>query len=94
MEAAASRIQALNPRVNLKTSTDISLLENEEFLGAFDLIVVTEVDAPTLVSLSTLGKLIRFRTLAANFISIRTAEIKCFDAKTGKEVVCCFVGWN
>lgn len=51
MEAAAPRIQALNPRVNLKTCTDISLLENEDFLGSFDLIVVTEVDAPTLVSL-------------------------------------------
>lgn len=32
------------------TRTEIELLENEDFLSSFDLIVFTEVDAPTLVS--------------------------------------------
>lgn len=48
--AAASRVQALNPRVNVETKTDAGLLKDEAFLGSFDLIVLTDVDAATLVS--------------------------------------------
>lgn len=49
VEAAALRIQALNPRVNVIARTEARLLEDEEFLKTFDLIVLTEADAPTLV---------------------------------------------
>jgi ubiquitin-like 1-activating enzyme E1 A len=50
VEAGAPRVQALNPRVNLTTRTDAALLADETFLATFDLVVLTDVDAPTLVS--------------------------------------------
>lgn len=50
VEAAAPRVQALNPRVQIDTSTDPEQLKDEAFLSAFDLIVLTDVDALTLVS--------------------------------------------
>jgi len=42
-------VQALNPRVNLSTETDAALLFSEDFLAGFDLVVLTDVDAPTVV---------------------------------------------
>lgn len=50
VEAAAPRVQALNPRVDVLTCTEREKLEDEQFLSTFDLIVVTECDAPSLVS--------------------------------------------
>lgn len=49
VEAAAPRIQALNPRVNLETRTDLTSLQNQDFISSFDLIVLTDVSAKTLV---------------------------------------------
>ena len=50
VDAAVDRVRALNPRVKVETCSDLNKLESEEFLKQFDLIVITEVDAATLVS--------------------------------------------
>jgi hypothetical protein len=39
----------LNPRVDIKTVTTAASLEDEAFLAKFDLIVLTDIDAATLV---------------------------------------------
>lgn len=50
MECAASRLQLLNPRVQISTHTDSKLLEDEAFLNNFDLVVLVDQDANTIVS--------------------------------------------
>jgi ubiquitin-like 1-activating enzyme E1 A len=50
VEAAAPRIQALNPRVKVTSETDMKLLDREDYISAFDLIVLTEPSAAYLVS--------------------------------------------
>lgn len=49
VEAAAPRLQALNPRVRVETKTDMTLLRDDDFIKTFDLIVLTDVSASTLV---------------------------------------------
>ncbi|GAA5968714.1 hypothetical protein JCM3765_003421 [Sporobolomyces pararoseus] len=53
VEVVAPRLQLLNPRVQITTHTlsEEELLKDENFLNGFDLIVVTDTDAKTIVSL-------------------------------------------
>lgn len=50
VEAGSARAQLLNPRVKLSTRTDKTLLQDENFLKNFNLVVLTDVDASTAVS--------------------------------------------
>ncbi|GAA6003168.1 hypothetical protein JCM10207_001782 [Rhodosporidiobolus poonsookiae] len=70
VEASAPRVQALNPRVNLSTETDASKLFSEEFLSAFDLVVVTDVDAPTVLKLNNLTRKLGKKFFAAGSIGM------------------------
>lgn len=47
--------------MNVQTRTDAALLDDDAFLGQFDLVVLTDVDAPTLVRFYDFGG--RFREL-------------------------------
>ncbi|SCV74739.1 BQ2448_7768 [Microbotryum intermedium] len=49
VQAGAPRLRALNPRVELLTRTDAALIHDHSFLSQFDLVVLTDVDAATLV---------------------------------------------
>lgn len=64
-------MQALNPRVNLSTETNARLLFDEDYLSQFDLVVVTDVDAPTLVSFP--GVRTRASTRAASLVRVDPA---------------------
>jgi len=50
VECAASRLQLLNPRVQISTHTEEGLLEDEAFLNGFDLVVMVDQDAKSIVS--------------------------------------------
>ncbi|GJN88880.1 hypothetical protein Rhopal_001851-T1 [Rhodotorula paludigena] len=56
VEVSAPRVQALNPRVDLSTETDASLLFDEEFLKRFELVVVTDVDVSTALKVNDLTR--------------------------------------
>ena len=49
VDAAAPRIQALNPRVEVIASTSLAVLDNAAALRSFDLVCLTESDAATAV---------------------------------------------
>ncbi|KAK4701636.1 ubiquitin-like 1-activating enzyme E1 A, partial [Phenoliferia sp. Uapishka_3] len=70
VEAAAPRIQALNPRVNVKTETDAGKMEDEAFVAGFDLVVVTDVDAPTLLKVNALTRKLGKKLFAASSIGM------------------------
>ncbi|GAA5884391.1 hypothetical protein JCM3774_002356 [Rhodotorula dairenensis] len=65
VKVSAPRVQALNPRVNLSTETDSSRLFDDEFLGQFDLVVVTDVDAPTLLAVNDITRRLGKKFVAA-----------------------------
>ncbi|GAA6038835.1 hypothetical protein JCM8097_002919 [Rhodosporidiobolus ruineniae] len=70
IEASAPRVQALNPRVKLETESDASKLFSEEFLNSFDLVVVTDVDAPTVLVVNDLTRKLGKKFFAAGSIGI------------------------
>ncbi|GAA6056652.1 hypothetical protein JCM3770_006329 [Rhodotorula araucariae] len=70
VEVSAPRVQALNPRVHLATETDAALLFSEEFLGQFDLVVVTDVDAPTALRVNELTRKLGKKFFAAASVGL------------------------
>ncbi|BGP47576.1 E1 ubiquitin-activating protein aos1 [Rhodotorula kratochvilovae] len=70
VEVSAPRVQALNPRVNLTTETDAALLFSEEFLRGFDLVVVTDVDAPTALRVNDLTRKLGKKFIAAASVGL------------------------
>ncbi|KAM0789682.1 hypothetical protein ACM66B_006544 [Microbotryomycetes sp. NB124-2] len=56
VEAGAARVQALNPRVDLHTKTHMTLLDDEDFIKTFDLVVLTDVDATTTLRMNKLTR--------------------------------------
>ncbi|GAA5870664.1 hypothetical protein JCM8547_005024 [Rhodosporidiobolus lusitaniae] len=70
VEASAPRIQALNPRVNLATETDYVKLFDKDFLKSFDLVVVTDVDAPTVLKVNDLTRELGKKFFAAGSVGI------------------------
>lgn len=47
--AACPRIQNLNPRVQVDTLSDLSILNNESLLSQFNLVCLTDSDYATMV---------------------------------------------
>ncbi|GAA5834452.1 hypothetical protein JCM11251_007012 [Rhodosporidiobolus azoricus] len=70
VEASAPRVQALNPRVVLSTETDATKLFSESFIAQFDLIVATDVDAPTLLKVNDLTRKLGKKFFAAGSLGI------------------------
>jgi ubiquitin-like 1-activating enzyme E1 A len=70
VEAASPRIQALNPRVKVTTETDASKLSDEAFLSQFDLVVLTETDAPSLLTVNELTRNLSKKLFAASSMGI------------------------
>ncbi|KAL7337037.1 hypothetical protein BJY59DRAFT_751387 [Rhodotorula toruloides] len=70
VEVSAPRVQALNPRVTVSTETDPSLLFQEPFLDQFDLVVVTDVDAPTVLKVNDLTRKLGKKFFAAGSVGI------------------------
>ncbi|KAM0751876.1 hypothetical protein T439DRAFT_325070 [Meredithblackwellia eburnea MCA 4105] len=70
VQAAAPRIQALNPRVSIKTETDSALTSDDDFLSQFDLVVVTEIDAPSLIELNKRTRKLNKKLFAASSIGM------------------------
>ncbi|KAI5481003.1 SUMO-activating enzyme subunit 1 [Pseudohyphozyma bogoriensis] len=70
VEAAAPKVQALNPRVEVKTVTDAAKLEDDEFLSSFDIIVITEVDAPTLLKINETTRRLSKKLFAASSVGL------------------------
>ncbi|GAA5838218.1 hypothetical protein JCM9279_004160 [Rhodotorula babjevae] len=70
VEASAPRVQALNPRVNLSTETDAALLYSEDFLEGFDLVVVTDIDASTLLRVNDLTRKLGKKLFAAGSVGL------------------------
>ncbi|TNY17219.1 hypothetical protein DMC30DRAFT_357440 [Rhodotorula diobovata] len=70
VEASAPRVQALNPRVNLSTETDAALLFSEDFLAGFDLVVLTDVDAPTVLRVNDLTRKLGKKLFAAASVGL------------------------
>lgn len=66
-------------------------MEDEEFLNKFDLIVVTEVDAPTLVS--TTSSLVHVSLLATD-VEVMIDKIEYSNEKIRKETFRCYFYWN
>ncbi|KAK4056467.1 E1 ubiquitin-activating protein aos1 [Microbotryomycetes sp. JL221] len=56
VEAGAPRVSALNPRVTLTTETDDELLHDQDFISQFNLVVLTDVDAPTVLRVNELTR--------------------------------------
>ncbi|KAK4051645.1 E1 ubiquitin-activating protein aos1 [Microbotryomycetes sp. JL201] len=56
VEAGAPRARALNPRVDLYTETDDTLVDDGSFLARFDLVVLTDVDATTTLRVNKLTR--------------------------------------
>lgn len=50
VDAARSRINALNPRVEVVASTDMQQLSDEASLSEYDLVILSDSDAATIVS--------------------------------------------
>ncbi|GAA5828797.1 hypothetical protein JCM5353_006327 [Sporobolomyces roseus] len=70
VECAASRLQLLNPRVQISTHTDRQLLEDESFLNNFDLVVLVDQDANTILKLNTLTRKLQIKFFASGSIGI------------------------
>ncbi|BGP20310.1 hypothetical protein JCM10213_002061 [Rhodosporidiobolus nylandii] len=70
VEASAPRVQQLNPRVNLSTSTDAAQLFSEDFLAQFDLVVLTDVDAGTVLKVNDLTRKLGKKLFAAGSVGI------------------------
>ncbi|BGP24150.1 SUMO-activating enzyme subunit 1 [Rhodotorula toruloides] len=70
VEVSAPRVQALNPRVTVSTETDPSLLFQEAFLDQFDLVVVTDVDAPTVLKVNDLTRQLGKKFFASGSVGI------------------------
>ncbi|GAA5959120.1 hypothetical protein JCM21900_002564 [Sporobolomyces salmonicolor] len=70
VQVSAPRLQLLNPRVQLTTDTDPSLLYSESFLAPFDLVVLTDVDAPTLTKVNALTRKLGKKLFAASSMGI------------------------
>ncbi|CEQ42543.1 SPOSA6832_04364 [Sporobolomyces salmonicolor] len=70
VQVSAPRLQLLNPRVQLTTHTDPSLLYSESFLAPFDLVVLTDVDAPTLSKVNALTRKLGKKLFAASSTGI------------------------
>lgn len=52
VDAARSRINALNPRVEVVASTDMQQLSNEAELSEHDLVILCDSDAATIVGVA------------------------------------------
>ncbi|GAA5915836.1 hypothetical protein JCM6882_006815 [Rhodosporidiobolus microsporus] len=70
VEASAPRVQALNPRVALSTETDGGKLYSEDYLDAFDLVVLTDVDAPTILKVNDLTRKLGKKLFAAGSLGV------------------------
>ncbi|GAA5982731.1 hypothetical protein JCM11641_007770 [Rhodosporidiobolus odoratus] len=70
IEASAPRLQALNPRVNLTTETSASQLFSEDFLSTFDLVVMTDVNAPTVLKVNDLTRKLGKKMFAAGSVGV------------------------
>ncbi|BGP53900.1 E1 ubiquitin-activating protein aos1 [Rhodotorula sphaerocarpa] len=70
VEASAPRIQALNPRVNLTTETNANLLFDETYLQQFDLVVMTDVDAPTVLAVNDVTRRLGKKLFAAGSMGL------------------------
>ncbi|GAA5875169.1 hypothetical protein JCM16303_005032 [Sporobolomyces ruberrimus] len=71
VEVVAPRLQLLNPRVQISTHTnEEELLKDETFLSSFDLIVMTDKDAKTILDLNTLTRKLGKKFFAARSVGI------------------------
>ncbi|KAH8918105.1 hypothetical protein BT69DRAFT_1354178 [Atractiella rhizophila] len=66
VEAAQSRIKALNPRVEIATFTDVSLLRNEEFLQQFNLVCLTDSHPHLITQVNNLCRRLHVKFYAAS----------------------------
>ncbi|SCZ97930.1 BZ3500_MvSof-1268-A1-R1_Chr3-3g06463 [Microbotryum saponariae] len=70
VQVGAPRLQALNPRVELLTRTDAALVQDDTFLAQFDLVVLTDCDAPTLQRVNTSTRRLGKKLYAASSVGI------------------------
>ncbi|SGY82412.1 BQ5605_C009g05568 [Microbotryum silenes-dioicae] len=70
IQVGAPRLQALNPRVELLTRTDAALVQDDTFLAQFDLVVLTDCDAPTLQRVNESTRRLGKKLYAASSVGI------------------------
>ncbi|GAA5995107.1 hypothetical protein JCM5350_003272 [Sporobolomyces pararoseus] len=72
VEVVAPRLQLLNPRVQITTHTlsQEELLKDENFLNGFDLIVLTDTDAKTIMRMNELTRKLGKKFFASSSVGI------------------------
>ncbi|KDE04732.1 hypothetical protein MVLG_04871 [Microbotryum lychnidis-dioicae p1A1 Lamole] len=70
VQVGAPRLQALNPRVELLTRTDAAMVQDDTFLAQFDLVVLTDCDAPTLQRVNESTRRLGKKLYAASSVGI------------------------